>query len=216
MHINALSVENLAIARDERRLFEALSFNVNKGHALAIKGENGCGKSTLLNGLCGLLPLEDGDITLQFENGERVKGADALADFAHHLGHQNAMQQALTVEENLSFWQKFSSAGTMDIDRALEALKLSHTKAMPFGFLSTGQRRRIAIARLMVSFRPLWLLDEPTSGLDNASVALFESLMDDHLGKGGIIIAATHLPLGNDKNWQSLDLTSFALSGDAS
>ena len=216
MHINALSVENLAIARDERRLFEALSFNIDSGHALAVKGENGCGKSTLLNGLCGLLPIEMGEITLNFENGETLEGAHALADFTHHLGHQNAMQQDLTVEENLRFWQQFSGSSDTTIDGALDALKLSHTKTMPFGFLSTGQRRRIAIARLMVSFRPLWLLDEPTSGLDTGSVALFEDLMDNHLKAGGIIIAATHLPLGNGKNWQSLDLSQFAISGDAS
>jgi len=216
MHINVLSVENLAIARDERRLFEALSFTIDSGHALAVKGANGCGKSTLLNGLCGLLPIEIGKITLKFENGETLEGAHALADFTHHLGHQNAMQQDLTVEENLSFWQKFSGGDDTSIDDALDALKLNHTKTMPFGFLSTGQRRRIAIARLMVNFRPLWLLDEPTSGLDTGSVVLFESLMDNHLKAGGIIIAATHLPLGNKRDWQSLDLTTFSLMGDGS
>lgn len=214
MHINALSVQNLAISRDERLLFEALSFDVKVGHALAVKGANGCGKSTMLNGLCGLLPIDNGEINLLFEGGETLKGAGQCADFTHHLGHQNAMRDELTVDENLTFWQQLSGQGAISIDDALNRLALDHTKAMPFGFLSTGQRRRIAIARLMVSYRPIWLLDEPTSGLDTQSVALFEGLMADHLSQGGMIIAATHLPLGDDKNWQSLDLSQFALSGD--
>lgn len=187
---------------------------------MAIIGANGCGKSTLLAGLSGLLPLKQGTIRLTFDAGEALEGGKAIGDFCHHLGHQNAMKQDLTVEENLQFWQQFSAAGTktddVTIDAALKALKLEHTKSMPFGFLSTGQRRRIAIARLMVSHRPIWLLDEPTSGLDTGSVALFEGLMADHLTKGGMIIAATHLPLGNNQQWQTLDLTNYAPSGDPS
>ena len=215
MQIRALTVKNLRVTRGDRQLFDDLSFSVESGKALAIKGENGCGKSTLLNALCGLLPIEAGEIALHFDGGEKVNGSDALADAAHHLGHQNAMQQDLTVEENLKFWQTYAGESSISIDAALESLKLNHTKTMPFGFLSTGQRRRIAIARLMVSARPLWLLDEPTSGLDTASVALFEGLMTDHLDQGGIIIAATHLPLGNESDWQNLDLMHFAPSGDA-
>lgn len=185
---------------------------------MAIMGANGCGKSTLLAGLSGLLPLQNGTIELVFDSGEKIEGGKAISDFCHHLGHHNAMKQDLTVEDNLRFWQQFSTSGQetseLSIDQALKALKLEHTKSMPFGFLSTGQRRRIAIARLMISHRPLWLLDEPTSGLDSGSVALFEGLMANHLAMGGMIIAATHLPLGDQAMWRMLDLTNYAPSGD--
>lgn len=202
-------------------LFEGLTLSLSMGQAMAIIGANGCGKSTLLAGLSGLLPLTEGTIQLTFESGETLEGGKAISDFCHHLGHHNAMKQDLTVEDNLRFWQQFSgNQSAITIDDALIALKLEHTKSMPFGFLSTGQRRRIAIARLMVSHRPLWLLDEPTSGLDAGSVTLFESLMADHLAKGGIIIAATHLPLGKQKDWQedwqTIDLTTYAPAGDPS
>jgi heme exporter protein A len=120
----------------------------------------------------------------------------------HLLTTQNAMKDALTVRENLDFWKRFlpdHESGTgLSAEAALDAVRLAHVIDLPFGYLSTGQRRRVAIARLLVSHRPLWMVDEPTSGLDKASEALFADMAKAHLQSGGLLVAATHLPLGID------------------
>ena len=108
------------------------------------------------------------------------------------------MKTALTVEENLVFWRQFNGEPHLEPDEALEMVGLGDIGHLPFGYLSTGQKRRVSIARLLVSYRPLWLLDEPTAGLDAASEAQFAALMQAHLEDGGMIMAATHLPLGLD------------------
>ena len=108
------------------------------------------------------------------------------------------MKPALTVSENLRFWRGFLGEAHLDVDEALDMVGLGDLGHLPFGYLSTGQRRRVAIARLVVSYRPLWLLDEPTSGLDRASEMQFTALMQAHREEGGIIVAATHQPLGLD------------------
>ena len=121
-------------------------------------------------------------------------------DAMHVLTTQNAMKDALTVGENLAFWKSFlpdhDSGSGLSAAAALETVGLSHVIDLPFGYLSTGQRRRVALSRLLVSHRPLWLVDEPTSGLDKASEAMFATLASNHLGRGGMFVAATHLPLG--------------------
>jgi heme exporter protein A len=106
------------------------------------------------------------------------------------------MKPALSVRENLSFWQKFNGAAQSEIDEALEAVDLPGVEHLPFGYLSTGQKRRVSIARLLVSHRPLWIVDEPTAGLDKASEARFAEIMRGHMREGGMIVAATHIPLG--------------------
>ena len=106
------------------------------------------------------------------------------------------MKAAMTVAENLRFWQEFSGKSHLAVGEALELVGLGDIGYLPFGYLSTGQRRRASIARLLVSYRPVWLLDEPTAGLDKASEAQFGALMNAHLEDGGIIIAATHVALG--------------------
>jgi len=116
----------------------------------------------------------------------------------HYLGHQNAMKPALSVRENLLFWQKFNGEPRLDIDEALDAVDLPGVEHLPFGYLSTGQKRRVSIAKLLVSHRPLWVVDEPTAGLDKASEARFAGLMRTHMQDGGLVIAATHIPLGLD------------------
>ncbi len=120
------------------------------------------------------------------------------------------MKTALTVRENLVFWQSFLGDALMSPGEALEVVGLSGTGHLPFGYLSTGQRRRAAIARMLVSRRDLWLVDEPTAGLDAASEARFAGIMADHVKSGGILIAATHLPLGLE-GAQALEMG--ALSG---
>ncbi len=109
----------------------------------------------------------------------------SIASACHYLGHQNAMKTALSVAENLRFWRDFAGAGLLSVEEALETVGLGGIGHLPFGYLSTGQRRRAAIAKLLVSHRPLWLLDEPTAGLDKASEARFAGLMTEHCRKAG-------------------------------
>ncbi|MGH6763346.1 MAG: heme ABC exporter ATP-binding protein CcmA [Phyllobacterium sp.] len=187
-----LVADNLAGERGGHHVFSDLDFIVSSGEALIVTGPNGAGKSTLLRIIAGLLPKAEGALRLE----------DAPADFAtpaaacHYLGHLNGMKLALSVDENLRFWRSFNGEPHLDIHDALAAVDLEGLGHLPFGYLSTGQKRRATIARLLVSHRPLWLLDEPTSGLDKASEKRFASLMQRHLADGGMIVAATHLPLG--------------------
>ncbi|KAB2705753.1 MULTISPECIES: heme ABC exporter ATP-binding protein CcmA [Brucella] len=186
-----LEAENLAGERGGETIFAGLSFALSEGEALVVTGPNGSGKSTLLRIICGLLPPEAGKVELR-EDGTVLPVRAAC----HYLGHQNAMKPALSVRENLSFWQKFNGAAQTEIDEALEAVDLPGVEHLPFGYLSTGQKRRVSIARLLVSHRPLWIVDEPTAGLDKASEARFAELMRGHMRDGGMIVAATHIPLG--------------------
>ncbi|TIT19645.1 MAG: heme ABC exporter ATP-binding protein CcmA [Mesorhizobium sp.] len=187
-----LIAENLGGERGGETVFSGIEFALGEGQALVVTGPNGAGKSTLLRIIAGLLPVAAGRV--RFEGG----GEDfpSAASACHYLGHLNAMKTALSVTENLCFWRDFSGAGSAGVEEALETLGLGGIGHLPFGYLSTGQRRRAAIAKLLVSHRPLWLLDEPTAGLDKASEERFGELMGKHLESGGIVVAATHLPLG--------------------
>ncbi|ESX65070.1 MULTISPECIES: heme ABC exporter ATP-binding protein CcmA [unclassified Mesorhizobium] len=187
-----LIAENLGGERGGETVFSGIEFALGDGQALVVTGANGAGKSTLLRIIAGLLPVAAGRV--RFEGG----GEDfpSAASACHYLGHLDAMKSALTVKENLCFWRDFSGAGSRGVEEALETVGLGGIGHLPFGYLSTGQRRRAAIAKLLVSHRPLWLLDEPTAGLDKASEERFGGLMRKHLDGGGIVVAATHLPLG--------------------
>ncbi len=185
--------QKLSVERGEDLIFSDLSFNVSSGEALIIRGPNGAGKSTLLRAIANLLPLLSGELTV--EDPDKEFGETEFPQLCHYLGHDNAMKPAMSVGENLVFWQKFAGQPHLDIEEALEMVGLSGLDSVPYAHLSTGQRRRIGIARLLVSYRPVWLLDEPTSGLDTPSQSQFEALMKVHLEDGGLIIAATHIPL---------------------
>lgn len=189
-----LTVENLEVVRGEDLILSGLSFETSSGKALVIRGPNGTGKSTLLRAVAGLLPLEGGTVSIDDPSGEF--SGFPVSELAHYLGHENAMKPAMTVGHNLKFWQDFAGQPHLDVAEALEMVGLGGLDAVPFGHLSTGQRRRSAIARMLVSYRPIWLLDEPTSGLDAASEAQFAALMQTHLEDDGLILAATHIPLG--------------------
>ena len=184
--------ENLGGERGGETVFSGIGFALEKGEALIVTGPNGAGKSTLLRVIAGLLPAAGGMVKVE-GGGEDFP---SVASASHYLGHLNAMKTALSVEENLGFWRAFQDEPELAAEEALETVGLGGLGHLPFGYLSTGQRRRASIAKLLVSRRPVWLLDEPTVGLDKASEERFAGLMRDHCQEGGIIVAATHLSLG--------------------
>lgn len=187
---------DLAVRRGEEFLFMNVSFNLTAGEALILKGRNGSGKSTLLRTIAGLIHPEVGSISL---SGDGLDEEVTVAEACHYLGHKNAMKNELTVDENLSFWKRFlgdfGQKNSISTIEAAETLGLGMILHLPYGYLSAGQQRRMAMAKLLCAYRPIWILDEPTSALDLNSDALFVSLLNDHLGKGGIVLAATHQPL---------------------
>jgi heme exporter protein A len=186
-----LSGRGIKCVRGGREVFSGLDFEAAAGEALAVTGPNGSGKTSLLRLIAGLLTMADGSIGLDGGEGELT-----LPEQAHYLGHRDALKPALSVLENLCFWQKFLGGEVFDAGQALAAVGIDHAAHLPAAFLSAGQRRRLSIARLLAARRPIWLLDEPTSALDAAAQGLFAGLMRDHLARGGLIIAATHAPLG--------------------
>ena len=176
-----LSLSNLAVARGGVTVLRGLTLTVVPGQSLILRGPNGSGKTTLLRTLAGLQPAAAGSFDL---------APDAVA----YAAHADGLKPSLTVAENLRFWA--SIHGTPDIAPALEALDLVALRHRPAGQLSAGQKRRLGLARLLVTGRPVWLLDEPTVSLDTASVALFAGVVRRHLGGGGIAFIATHVDLG--------------------
>ncbi|MFC6447606.1 heme ABC exporter ATP-binding protein CcmA [Shinella zoogloeoides] len=191
-----LVVEGLSAKRGEDLIFQDISFEIASGEALVVKGANGSGKSTLLRVLAGLLPAHSGAAKLL----AAAQPVERVSEAAHYLGHRNAMKRELTVEENLSFWQSFlgdfAGGAGLSVVEAVEAVGLGGIAHLPFGYLSAGQQRRMAMAKLLVSWRPVWILDEPTAALDAAAETMFAGLVMAHLSRGGIAIAATHQPLG--------------------
>lgn len=190
-----LCVDNLSVSRGGRAVLDRLSFSLSSGQALIVTGPNGAGKSTLLRTLAGLLPRAAGAIALAGGPPDVE-----LPQQAHYLAHSDGMKAALSVEENLDFWSRYLAREpdrrSRTVDAALGIVGLAHVAAAPFGVLSAGQKRRAALARLLVAFRPLWLLDEPLTALDRASREKFAVAMRDHCAHGGLIVAATHEPLG--------------------
>jgi heme exporter protein A len=186
-----LSGRGVRCVRGGREVFACLDFEASPGEALAVTGANGSGKTSLLRLIAGLLPMAGGSIVLEAGVSELT-----LAEQAHYLGHRDALKPALTVSENLSFWGDFLGGTAFDARESLAGVGLDHTAQLPAAYLSAGQRRRLSIARLLAVRRPVWLLDEPTNALDAAGQSMFAALMGDHLAHGGLIIAATHAPLG--------------------
>ncbi len=203
---NRFSGHGLTCFRGERFVFEALDFSVAAGEALVLTGPNGSGKSSLIRIMAGLLSPLEGHLAW---DGEPIAGApeDHSASL-HYVGYQDAIKPAMTVSENLAFWAGLRGARG-DVGAALDVVGLGRLAATPAQFLSSGQRRRLSLARLAASPAPLWLLDEPTVGLDRAAVGILESLIARHRAEGGIVILATHQPIAAGDDAGSLDLGAY-------
>jgi heme exporter protein A len=203
-----LSACDLACVRGGRGVFSGIGFSVEAGQALVLTGPNGAGKSSLLRVIAGLIRPTRGSVALEGGDPELSVGEQA-----HYVGHLDPLKQALTVTENLTFWARFLNGGSDRRNRSdpgaqsgdeaaaliahgLAAAGLEDLGELPAGYLSAGQRRRLSLARVLAAPRPVWLLDEPTAALDVASQERLQEVMQAHLASGGLIVAATHGPLG--------------------
>jgi heme exporter protein A len=205
-----LSGQDLACVRGGRGVFSGLSFAVSAGEALLLTGPNGAGKSSLLRLIAGLIRPVGGSLALQGGDPELSVGEQC-----HYVGHLDPLKPALTVIENLAFWARFLNGGDegAHIAASLDAVGLADLAGLPAGYLSAGQKRRLSLARLLSVPRPVWLLDEPTTALDAASQQRLQRAMHAHLAASGLIVAATHGPLGLAAAVE-LPLGAFAHRGD--
>ena len=191
--MSLLAVHDLAVSRGGMRAVEGLSFRLGKGEALILRGPNGIGKTTVLRSVAGLQHPAAGRIEMD---------ADSVA----YAAHADGLKPALTLRENLEFWARVF--GRSHIDHAVETMRLTDLTERLAGTLSAGQKRRLGLARLLVTGRPLWVLDEPTVSLDAESVALFSGMIRAHLAAGGAALMATHIDLGLPEA-RLLDLTPY-------
>jgi len=184
-----LSIRSLRCVRGPRVLINDLSVEVAAGHGLIITGPNGAGKSTLIRTIAGWFRPDRGEVSLIGGDDEKT-----IAEQCHVIGHLNAVKMQLSVEENLAFIERYFGAALPGA-AALERFGLGAIRRVPAAYLSAGQKRRLALARLVMVERPLWLLDEPAVSLDAAGQDLLIALIREHLEGGGIVVAATHTPL---------------------
>jgi len=190
-----LEVSNLACSRGDHRLFSELSFTLDFGQIMQVQGTNGSGKTSLLRTLCGFIIPDEGDITWRGES-TRELDEEYFAEMMY-LGHLNSIKDELSALENLRISSGFSGV-ELDEKEAISALSrmgLRGRELLPTKVLSQGQRRRVALARLLVSQAKLWVLDEPLAALDVGAVALIQELIAEHLKKQGAVIFTTHQPL---------------------
>jgi heme exporter protein A len=178
-----LRVKDVSVARGGVAVLEGLSFEIGPGQALVLKGPNGVGKTTLLRTVAGLQPPFKGEV-------------DAPEEAVAYAAHSDGLKSMLSVEENLRFWAEVFAQ--TDIEKAIQAFDLADLRNRLAGSLSAGQKRRLGLARLLVTGRPIWVLDEPTVSLDTASVQLFADAVRAHLAEGGSALLATHIDLGLD------------------
>jgi len=196
-----LRAEDLACERGGRRVFAGLSFRLAGGESMLVTGPNGAGKTTLLRTICGLSDPAAGTLALDGVDRELTIGQRS-----HYIAHAEAVKGAFTVAENLEFWASFFGGG--DVDTALEAFDLAPLAGYSAALLSSGQRRRLALSRLLLVRRPLWVLDEPTVGLDTASQAMLSHHAERHLASGGMLIVTSHTQLDLSIH-QRLDMSLY-------
>ncbi|HHH88997.1 MAG TPA: heme ABC exporter ATP-binding protein CcmA [Aliiroseovarius sp.] len=187
-------VENLGVERGGVPVLEGLSFTLAAGQVLVLRGPNGSGKTTLLRTLAGLQPPLAGTVS-------------APPEAITYAAHADGLKSTLTARENLEFWARIHGTGLAVVDAALERFNLVALAGRPAANLSAGQKRRLGLARLLVTGRPIWLLDEPTVSLDAASVALFAEAVREHVADGGAALIATHIELGLEAG--ILDVTAM-------
>jgi heme exporter protein A len=178
-----LSASALSIGRGDRRLLSQLNFAVATGDVLHVRGRNGAGKSSLIEVLVGLRPPLSGEV-------HRAAG-----DAFHWVGHRNALNPDLTLRENLECWCALNGVSSGTLAAALERMGLARQRLRPARTLSAGQKRRAALARLLIARRPLWLLDEPLSGLDGEGLSVLGQLMNEHVAQDGAIVVTSHQAL---------------------
>jgi len=198
-----LTVKNLSVFRGGRQVIKDLSFFVQAGDALIVKGTNGSGKTTLLRALAGFLKPVSGTIQA-YGVGHSEESRPQIGELCHYVGHLNAIKASQTVAETLNFYAGYFDQYTPEaernkrIDAALDRFQLTALASVPSGYLSAGQKRRLGLARLLCVPRSIWLLDEPTTSLDQKSSAILSQIITEHVKNSGLVVAATHLDLGLD------------------
>ena len=188
-----LVAENLVLERGGRNVVDGLSLRLEGGAALVLTGPNGSGKSTLLRSLAGYLRPASGSVRIIGAGDDRE-----ASEVCHFVGHLDGIKTHLTAAENLAFWATYlgGSAGlAARVEAALQRFALVALADIPAGYLSAGQKRRLALARLVAAERPLWLLDEPTVSLDTSSIEVLTAAINAHLAAGGMVAIATHVPM---------------------
>jgi len=195
--ITQLIVHKLPLIRGGRLLQSEITFSVAAGNILSVHGPNGAGKTSLLRAIAGLLDVRPGCITFRMSPEGTVANPEERISRIGWFGHQDGVKRQLSLSENLRFFGRYNRSSE-DIDAALDALGLGQLRDLPAQFLSHGQRRRLAFARLLVVRRSLWLLDEPTASMDEKGKACVREQISDHCRSGGIVVAASHENLGLD------------------
>ena len=191
----ALNIEKISLKRGNRLLIKDLSFSLKKGESLLVTGPNGVGKTTLIRSIAGFLDPEKGKISYQAEAKTTDQDdEETRREHIHYIGHKNGIRTSLTVLENLEFWKSFFASET-DLKEIIKTYYLESLINIPAGYLSAGQKRRLGLARLSIVKRAIWLLDEPTVSLDEMSANIVATAASNHLKNGGILVAATHIPL---------------------
>lgn len=192
-----LAVDNLACIRGERQLFHDVTFRLAAGEALLLHGPNGSGKSSLLRMLAGFLSPAAGRIT--WSDAEAAGHDEAQGARLCYVGHQDAVKPQLSARDNLVFWARLAGknteAATGAADAALDAAGLQRQKRLPGRYLSAGQKRRVTLARLLLTSAPVWLLDEPSNALDSGAVAWLGDIIAKHRDGGGMVVLASHVPV---------------------